>query len=231
MSYIPLQGMTFSVMCDNSDVISLLNSSIEENKKCCNEMTKYMISVNSQLNQQGLILRELLKCCRYNRPKEYNGVAGQGYDSLYLPTKVRVRVYNEPPIEYVKPKCDIRRNFKMFKYSASRGYFTVMGIPTEWSVVGRRILDRNGVDLSMNLPIYFNEKICEGRSYRNSSSNNVDWRDCKELVGIMGYVVKDTALGRTALLIYETKDLYTGVVKTFEGGVTLWDRYAINSRV
>jgi hypothetical protein len=224
------EGATSSVVCDNSDVIALLNQSMEADKKCCADMTKFMYGISYQLNQQGLILRELLKCCHY-RPYRPHHIPGQAIIDI---TPVGSGSYTPPtpapkPIDIVKPKPIIKTNYKMYKYPADRGYFTVLGIPNNYNVVGRRIVDKLGEDLCGYLPIYFNENICNTRYYRNRASNTVNYNECYELVGIMGYVVKNVAGGSSVpYLIYETKNLYTGAVKTFEGTVTLWDKYAIN---
>jgi hypothetical protein len=129
---------------------------------------------------------------------------------------------------FITKPC-VKVNDTLFKYPAEPGYFTILGIPAQFMVVGKRIKDKNNLDLLTYLPIYFNEKICNGRSYRNRASNNVNYKDCIELIAIRGYAVKNTSNGSNVpILIYETKNLFTGTTKTFEGTITLWDKYAIN---
>ena len=109
---------------------------------------------------------------------------------------------------------------------------TIPGVGGQWKVGGRRIVSKNGIDLCKSLPVYFNLCICEGKSIGRYSSPVVQkqiyqYKKCIELVAIRGYVIKDTSSGKdTPLLIYETRDIKTGVVRTFEGDINLWKRYA-----
>lgn len=217
---------TASVVCDNSEVIDLISQSIEDNAKCCSQMTKYMIGITQQLNTHGIILNSLLRCCP-QKPKPFPIYVGQAINDI----TPNVVVPRPKPIQHVQDmfivKPCVKVNEMLYKYPAEVGYFTILGIPAQFKVIGKRIKDKNGLDLLSYLPVYFNEEICNGRSYRNRASNNINYRDCIELIAIRGYSVKNTPTALDApILIYETKNLFTGAIKTFEGSINLWDKYS-----
>lgn len=232
---------------EHQEIINLLNQSIEDNKECCQIMTKYMYGITYQLNQQQIILRELLRCCKYVPVKPCGGfIPGQAIIEIYSKNELREFHYsntnpNAQPrktlpgveIDYialgeqasqtpVKLKLDIQE----------KGYFTIPGVGGQWKVDGRRIVNKVGDDLCRYLPKYFNLCVCDNRSIGRYSSPAVQkqiyqYKKCIELVAIRGYVIKDTSSGKdTPLLIYETRDISTGSVRTFEGDINLWKRYA-----
>lgn len=221
---------------EHQEIVDLIKQSMEENKKCCADMTKYMYGIAYQLNQQQIILRELLKCCKYVPVKPCGGfIPGQAIIEIYSNTNPN----NQPrpslsavEIDYISEGQNVSQTPVKLKLDiAEKGYFTIPGVGGQWKVESRRIVNKNGEDLCKYLPVYFNIVVCDTKTIGRYSSPAVQkqiyqYKKCIELVAIRGYVIKDTSQGKdTPLLIYETKDLSTGAVRTFEGPIYLWKRY------
>jgi hypothetical protein len=222
-----------------NDILDILNYISNTQEECCKETINYLNSIQNnsikylsgiiiQLNNHSVILEQLLKCCK-TKPKS-DIIPGQAIVEIYtnepyefIPTPP---TYNQPIL--IEPiRKDINQS-NMVLYPVDKGYFPILGIPGSWSVINRRIVDKAGTDLKEYLPIYFNHIVIEKSTIikdwnRNGFSNEYD--DITELVAIRGYSIKDTSNGKDQpLLIYEIdKD---GVVKTFEGSTSLWNKYA-----
>jgi hypothetical protein len=230
MAYTPVSN-------ELDDIKDLLNESIEcceTNTKILYENNKMLYNMNKQLYSHSLILRELLKCCQYqHKPvcgKPYYYV-GKGYEEITVSyTTSSPRPPQEiQPITVVMPKRVNLKTNPLIIYPVDRGYFGVLSIPGSWIVCGRRIVDKNGTDLASYLPLCFNYRVYENKTYSNISSNSVSYSKDLELVGMLGYVVKQLSTGVEPLIIYETYNHRTGVRRTFEGSPNLWNKYASNS--
>lgn len=238
MSYQPQDpGEHQEIISELHELSNLLNQSIEDNKECCQIMTKYMYGIVYQLNQQQIILRELLKCCNYRPVKPPCGfIPGQAIVELYSTGNPNAQPRTTLPgveIDYVALGEKASKTPAKLKLDIpEKGYFTIPGVGGQWKVDGRRIVNKVGDDLCRYLPKYFNLCVCDNKSIGRYSSPVVQskiyqYKRCIELVAIRGYVIKDTSQGKdTPLLIYETRDIKTGVVRTFEGDINLWKRWS-----
>jgi hypothetical protein len=218
------------------DDVNELEHLIQQSIKCCEYNNDMLLDINKQLYSHSYILKELLKCCRYkplpptkpNWPTKPYWV-GQAYKEIEVLSNEPF-VYPETPsqpIYTVVPKRIETPSNPLIIYPVDKGYFGVLSIPGSWCVVGKRIVDKTGIDLEVYLPLFFNHRVYEERSYNNQASNSVSYSKDYELVGMRGYVVKRLAGGKEEpLIIYETYNHRTGVRRTFEGNVNLWNKYA-----
>lgn len=206
---------------------------------CCVSTEANFDNVFNILNMHSKYLQELIKCCRYIPPVRPTRplIPGQAIVEIYStesPTRPRKPSLPSAPINYnTKPKKYSKEPSKLILYPVDRGYFSIIGMPGNYSVQNRRIVREDGRDLEDFLPIYFNEIVCNTKQKALASwtaatgKNNRNYEDCVELVAIRGYVIKDTSQGKDIpFLIYETKK--KGVTKTFEASTSLWYKYATN---
>mgnify|MGYP000574605209 CR=1 FL=1 len=214
----------------STEVLNILYDITKRQEKCCSNTQKYLMEINKQLSTQDKVLEYLVKCCKGNpTTKPYELIPGQAVIDI-TPTKPIPYTSSKLPSVLNKsytPQVVDNKSSKMVLYPSKKGYMSIIGIPGNWIVKGEQIVDESGMDLKYSLPIFFNHIINEKKSYNNISSNSTSYTNNIELVGIMGYVLKYTSRdNRTPLLIYKTKDLNTGTVKTFEGSISLWNKYS-----
>jgi hypothetical protein len=206
-------------------------------EKCCLSGAEGIHNIMNTLDIHSKYFEYLMKCCkvpvRPTKPKPL--IPGQAVDYI---------VYNKPepykPQGQIKPQTieviPVRKDNEesnLILYPSEKGYFSVLGIPGDWSVKDLRIVDKSGVDLESHLPIYFNDVVCENKVLSlgwvaATGKDKRTYETCIELSSIRGYSIKDTSAGKkTPLLIYETKNS-NKVTRTFEGSTSLWYRYATN---
>jgi hypothetical protein len=195
MSYLPIQP----VNVDLSQIVSLL----EDNAECCEINNKYLMSINDRLNRYDFILRELLKCCYIH---DTGGNTGVILPTPVLPGQIVSPAPVKPskPVLPVKPVKEIR---EVVYESYETPYIpngSIIDIPGTYTIVGDRYVDKSGTDLRRYLP------------YELSIKNND-----VILEGILDYrVVKNNDIYGTmdVILVYQTKNVKTGVRTTYEAG-------------
>lgn len=193
MSFTPPQSL------DLTYVINLL----EENAECCAINNKYLIAINDRLNRYDLIFRELLKCCE-RRPIG-------GNTGVILPggTVIPGQIVNPPaqvnpnplPIKNVKPIRDIPYESYDTPFIPNG---SIIDIPGTYFIDGDRYIDKSGTDLRRYLP--YDLSIKKGDTI---------------LEGILDYrIIKSNDIWGTmdVILVYQTKNLKTGVRTTYEAG-------------
>jgi hypothetical protein len=219
--------MAYQPVSDDLDNIQdLINSSIE----CCKYNNQMLLDINKQLYSHSLVLRELLKCCKYKPvPTKPNFLPGQAYVEVLSNEPFIQPTRPTQPTYTITPKRIESSPNPLIIYPVDKGYFGVLSIPGSWNIVDGRIVDKTGVDLENHLPLFFNYRVYEESSYNNQASNSVSYSKDFELVGMLGYVVKRLAGGvEEPLIIYETYNWRTGVRRTFEANVNIWNKYASN---
>ena len=206
----------------NSGLISiadLIQSSSEEYilylTTILTQQTQYFNTLNSNLDTQTIILNKLLSCCNslliptiprfipgdcnYTPPVMYPSCPGAGGEFVPYPT-TPVPVY-------------VNQNMRL--YPVKKGCFAIIGIPGDWKPLGCRIINiTDGVDLSHYLPKYYN--------YMTGIPENL------ELIRIIGYKFHNDSQGKQPMLIYEVRDVMTGVIKIYDANLSAWNGHRIN---
>ena len=197
MTYIPIQPVNI----DLTNIIELL----ENNAECCAINNKYLIDISNRLNRYEFIFRELLNCCK--RP---------GNTGVIIDNPIGVlpgQVVSPPPgsgntgVIIDRPIREIRPIREVIYESYDTPYIpngSIIDIPGTYKIVDDRYLDKSGTDLKRYLPYELSIKngdvILESiNDYRVIKSN--------DLYGTMDVI-----------LVYQTKNLKTGVRTTYEAG-------------
>ena len=214
-----------------SDDINELTDLVQQSIKCCEYNNDMLLHINTQLYLNSNILQQLLKCCKYKpvRPTKPYWV-GQTYQEVSPSEAYVLPVETTTPIYTIIPKRIESEPNPLIIYPVDRGYFGILSIPGSWQVNCKRIIDKEGVDLEFYLPLFFNHRVFESNSYNNQASNSVAYSKDYELVAMLGYVVKTLSNNKEEpLIIYEAYNHRTGVRRTFEGSIYLWNKHAVNS--
>lgn len=220
---------------DFNEILNLLNFSIDSNEKCCYIMNRNISNIMSTLNRQTIILNDLYRYLNIRNINRVNYVAGQSILELnratgvdYIPptpTTNKSLIYNEP--------TPLPNNNNIIKITPKlpKDFFTINGIQGQWTIQNRRIYSKDGYDLSTILPFSINKIISNNKNFDRYSLNSVasksyDYNEYKEIVSIKDYIIRDTSQGNDiAIIIYEIKDLSTGVIKTFEASPYHFKKY------
>lgn len=195
MTYIPPQ----TINVDLTNIVSLL----EMNAECCYTNTKYLIALNDRLNRYDLIFRQLLDCCKPGNtgvPLPGPGPVIPG-DIVNPPPGGNTGVIIDRPIREIRPVREVIFESYDTPYIPNG---SIIDIPGTYTIVGDRYVDKSGTDLRRYLP------------YELSIKNNDVF-----LEAILDYrVIKSNDLYGTmdVVLVYQTKNLKTGVRTTYEAG-------------
>lgn len=175
--------------------------------------------LEQQLNQlqnlviiQGVMLTELynkiigLEVAKYTQAT--TSMIGQAINDYTIPKPVNY-VYNrvakkealirEVIVDTPKP-ANVDYETPSFRSSRKleRGEFNIMNRSGEWHIEDQKIVNRQGRDLALDMPIRFSEE----RS-------------------IIGYVVKRTNQGIEPFFVYKAKDSF-GSWRILEAGINFW---------
>jgi hypothetical protein len=198
MSYLPLQP----VNVDLTEIINLL----EENAECCYTNTKYLIALNDRLNRYDFIFRQLLDCCK--RP---------GNTGVPLPVGPVIPgdIVNPPPggntgviiDNPIRPVREVKQVREVIYESYDTPYIpngSVIDIAGEFKIVDNSYVDKSGTDLRRYLPYELNIK--DGDILLQAIL------DYRVLMGGGLYPRKEV------VLVFQTKNMRTGVISTYEAG-------------
>jgi hypothetical protein len=204
MSYIPVQPVNINL----TEIVNLL----EMNAACCEMNTKYLIDINNRLNKYEFIFRELLNCC--NRP----GNTGVIIDN---PIGVLPGQIVSPPLGSGNTGVIIDRPIRQIKQIREVVYesydtpfypkSSVIDIPGEFKIIDNKYVDKSGTDLKRYLPYELNIK--------NDNIILEAILDYRILIGGGLYPRQEV------ILIYQTKNVKTGAITTFEAGVNHYRKW------
>jgi hypothetical protein len=205
MSYIPVIPVVNEVNNITNNYISECDlDKLEQltimNMKCCEFNSRLLIDINNKLVKYDEVFKKLLSCCE--RPVNTGVNIGSVIPGQIVnPPRTTIEVINNP-----KP---IRREIREVVYeSYEGGYITngsVIDIPSNYKIVDGGYLDASGTDLRRYLPYEINIK----------NNNTILTRILDYRVVIGGGLYPRNEV----ILVYEVKDVMSGVIKTYEAGV------------
>ena len=181
---------------------------IRQNEQCCASLSKYMLGITQQLNNQQYLIEKLTANCFNNYYDQPVCIPCQVIEPVHQDVRPK-ELTNNPFIPFYIPKETIKR-YNMILYPINykiEGGFAIIGIPGTWQLRKGFIYNEAGDELSQYLPLIYNFKL-------------------PSLGLILERIRCYRIIKNKVEFEYQVFNIKTGVRKTFYGGTGLWNKYS-----
>lgn len=184
---------------------------IKQNEQCCASLSKYMLGIAQQLNNQQYLIEKLTANCFHNYYNQPICIPCQVIEPIHQPIRPKELTQNTYAPFYIAPvSLESIKRYNMILYPIDyriKGGFAIIGIPGTWQLRNGFVYNEAGDELSQYLPLVFNFRI--------------------ERLGLILERIRCYRVIRNKVEFeYQTLDIKTGVRKVFYGGTGIWNKWA-----
>lgn len=181
---------------------------IKQNEQCCASLSKYMLGIAQQLNNQQYLIEKLTANCIHNYYDQPICIPCTIIEPVHQPIRPKELTQNTYAPFYVATESIKRYNMILYPIDYRiKGGFSIIGIPGTWQLRQGFVYNEPGDELSQYLPLIFNFKV-------------------PRLGLILERIRCYRVIRNKVEFEYQTLDIKTGVRKLFYAGTGIWNRYA-----
>ena len=130
---------------------------IKQNEQCCASLSKYMLGIAQQLNNQQYLIEKLTANCIHNYYEQPICIPCQVIEPVHQPIRPKELTQNTYAPFYIAPvSLESIKRYNMILYPIDyriKGGFAIIGIPGTWQLRNGLVYNEAGDELSQYLEI------------------------------------------------------------------------------